>query len=240
MRHLSTLAFAVFSALCARAEEPNYETLIALRSSSGFRAALEAADARLTVNADDPNAVGVRALVYANAVDYLGLLPADARRAKTMAMASAQQLAPENPWTRAAFGLIHQADDVVGAERELTRCIDASPGFLECYNLYGDLLRKTERADQAAGVYQRALQRWPTDGELLISHALNLEETGHTDQAVEVLERLVREQPDFARGHWHLAVLIYESGGDRALALREAQRALELDPLIWNGNKLLV
>lgn len=239
VRCLSALALAISPALCAGAAEPDYEALIALRSSSGFRAALEAADARLKVDADDPHAAGVRALVYANAVDYLGFLPADARRAKETAMATAQRLAPANPWTRAAFGLIHQADDAVGAERELEGCIDASPDFLECYNLYGDLLRKTERADQAGGIYERALQRWPTDGELLISHALNLQATGHTGQAVEVLERLVREQPDFARGHWHLAVLLYESGGDRASALREAQRALELDPLIWNGKVLL-
>ncbi len=230
---------AAFSALCAEAEEPDYAALIALRSSSGFRAALEAAEARLESNAYDPDAAGVRALVYANAVDYLGFPFADARRAKQEAMASARTIAAANPWTLAAFGLVHQADDAAGAERELTRCIEAYPDFLECYNLHGDLLRKTGRTDQADGVYKLALRRWPTDGELLISHALNLQESGHADQAIGVLERLVREQPDFARGHWHLAVLIHESGGDRASARREAQRALELDPLIWNGKQLL-
>jgi hypothetical protein len=33
--------------------------------------------------------------------------------------------------------------------------------------------------------------------------------------------------------------MLYETGGDRARALDEAKHALALDPLIWNGEKLL-
>ena len=130
-------------------------------------------------------------------------------------------------------------NDPARAERELITCIDEQPGFLECYNLYGDMLRKTGRPEKAREIYRRALDRWPRDGELLVSNALLLQQVGQVAAALEVLKSLTHEQPGFARGHWHLAVMLYESGGNREIALREAKSALKLDPLIWNGGKLL-
>lgn len=221
------------------AQHPDFEAMISLRSSSGFNAALEAANAQLSLNPKDATAAGVRALVYANGVDFLGMPNAQARDSKQKALARARELSASNPWTRAAYSLIHMFDDPAGAERELMTCIEAEPDFLECYNLYGDMLRKTARLERAKEVYQRALDQWPRDGELLVSYALLLQQSGQVEAALKVLEDLTREQPGFARGHWHLAGMLYESGGDRAIALREAQSALRLDPLIWNGQKLL-
>jgi len=213
--------------------------MVSLRSSAGFKSAMETANAQLSLNPKDETAAGVRALVYANAVDFLGMPNAQAREGKQKALASARELSETNPWTRAAYGLIHMFDDPAGAERALVTCIEAEPGFLECHNLYGDLLRKTERSESAREVYRRALDRWSSDGELLVSYALLLQQVGQVEAALKVLEDLTREQPDFARGHWHLAGMIYESGGDRAIALREAQSALRLDSLIWNGKGFL-
>jgi tetratricopeptide (TPR) repeat protein len=238
-RWLVTLACVVLSVSAAGAQEPDYQSMFALRSSDGFRRALAAADAQLSADSRNGTAAGVRALVYANAVDFLAMGFAEAREAKRAALARAIELAPKNPWTRAAYGLIHLTDDPLGAERELAMCIDEHPDFIECYNLYGDLLRKTGRAEQAGGVYRPAMQRWPGDGELIVSYSLFLQETGKLDEALALLEKLTNEQPGFARGHWHLAVMRHESKGDRALALREAKRALDLDPLIWNGGKFL-
>jgi tetratricopeptide (TPR) repeat protein len=213
--------------------------MFALRTSIGFRSALQAADARLSVDPTDGTAAGVRALVYGNAVDYLAMEPAEAREAKYLALALAIELAPNSPWTRAAYGLIHLTDDPLAAERELTTCIDEHPAFIECYNLYGDHLRKTERQEQAGDIYMRAMHQWAGDGELIVSYALLLQETGGVPQALTLLDRLTQTQPNFARGHWHRAVMLYETEGDRALALHEAKRALALDPLIWNGAQFL-
>ncbi len=229
----------VFLAASAGAQEPDYEAAIALRSSAGFKNALQTAEARLSANGRDGDAAGVRALVYANAVDYLAMDPAEAQERKLAALAEAVQLAPANPWTRAAYGLIHLSDDAASAERELAACIEEQPGFIECHNLYGDHLRKTGRTEMARNVYQDAMLRWPRDGELVVSYALLWQETGEVPRALRLLEELTRRQPGFARGHWHLAVMLYESGGDRARALREATLALELDPLIWNGAMFL-
>lgn len=221
------------------ARRPDYEALFALRSSSGFKTALDAANAQLARNPKDATAAGVRALIYANGVDFLAMSNAQAREGKQKGLASARALSESGPWTRAAYGLIHMFDDPAAAEHELVSCIDEQPGFLECYNLYGDMLRKTGRPERAGEIYRRALARWPKDGELLIGNALVLQQVGQFDAALEALERLTHEQPAFARGHWHLAVMLHESGVNRATALREAQSALKLDPLIWNGRKLL-
>ncbi len=229
----------LLSARDASSQQPDYESMVALRCSEGFSRALEAAEAHLSSNPGDGTAAGVRALVYANAVDFLGMAPAAAREAKKEALARAMQIAPTGPWTRAAYGLIHMMDGSVGAERELASCIDEHPAFLECYNLQGDLLRKTGREEQAGAVYRRALKRWPKDGELTVSYAFYLQQAGRVPEALDMLRQLTREEPRFARGHWHLAVMLFESGGDLVPARREASRALELDPLIWNGERFL-
>ena len=69
-------------------------------------------------------------------------------------------------------------DDPIVAEHELQVCIQQSPGFLECYNLLGDLLRKSKRFMAADRVYLDGLSRWPKDGELLVSYALSVEAQG--------------------------------------------------------------
>ena len=162
-------ACLVVIAAPAHAQRPDYEAMVSLRSSAGFKSALETANAQLSLNPKDETAAGVRALVYANAVDFLGMPNAQAREGKQKALASARELSETNPWTRAAFGLIDMFDDPAGAERALVTCIEAEPGFLECHNLYGDLLRKTERSESAREVYRRALDRWSSDGELFVS-----------------------------------------------------------------------
>lgn len=239
MYRLVIAACTAAIATSAQAQHPDYEAMVALRSSSGFQAALKAANAQLLLNPKDATAAGVRALVYANAVDFLGMPNSEAREAKKKALANARELSESNPWTRASYGLIHMFDDPKEAERELMTCIEQEPNFLECYNLYGDMLRKTGRPERAGEIYRRALDRWPKDGELLVSYAFFLQQSGQVDAALKMLENLTHEQPDFARGHWHLAGMLHESGGDRAIALQEAQTALRLDPNIWNGRKLL-
>ncbi len=227
------------SSSTANISGPDYAASIALRSSVGFRKALNDADAQLQNDPTDPDAEGVRALIYANGVDFLAMSGGETHPAKLEALALAQKLAPTNPWTRAAFGLIHMFDKPDAATNELRACLRDSPKFLECYNLLGDLLRKSKQFSEADHVYLRGLSRWPRDGELLISYALSLEAQGFGTKGLEILTRLVSEQPSFARGYWHLAAMTYETGGDKARARAEAESALSIDPLIWHGQDFL-
>lgn len=233
---LTTVVALGFSSVIAQVLD--YDSMIALRTSAGFRAALEAAKEELARDPNDGIAYAVSALVYANGADYLGM-GAEAAQLKKHALSAALRLAPTSPYTRAAYGLIHLTDDTAKAERYLQRCIDENPEFLECYNVYGDLLRKTGRVEEAQSVYEAALERWPRDGELRISLALLFQESGNPRQGLQILERLVNEQAGFARGHWHLAAMLYETEGNLKRARRAAERAIELDPVIWNADTLL-
>jgi tetratricopeptide (TPR) repeat protein len=228
----------VCATLLACAKEPDYQRLFSLRTSQGFAGALQAAQERLEANPDDGTAWATAALVYANGGDYLGM-GSEAGELEEHALLRAMELSPHSPFTRAAFGLVRRSTDPGEAELQLRRCIDDTPEFLECHNVYGDLLRKAGRPADAENVYLNALTRWPSDGELRISYALQLQEVGEAERGLEMLRTLVSEQPDFARGHWHLATMLYETEGDRAGARRAAIRALELDPLIWNGERFL-
>jgi Tfp pilus assembly protein PilF len=66
-----------------------------------------------------------------------------------------------------------------------------------------------------------------------------LQSLGQIDAARALLEQLIAAQPEYPRGHWHLAVLLWQTGGDLKLALVEAKRALSLDPLIYKGTQFL-
>jgi tetratricopeptide (TPR) repeat protein len=231
-------ALAMLLSVSLSAQQPDYEATIALRTSRGFRAALEAAAERLSSDSNDGVAHAVTAFVYANGGDYLAM-GSEAAERKTAALREAIRWAPSAPFTRAARGLIRMTSDTNDAENALRQCLRDTPEFLECHNLYGDLLRKTGRPERAGEVYRSAIERWPNDGELQVSLALQLQETGASDQGVEILEALTETQPNFPRGHWHRATMLYETGGDRARAREAAVRALELDPLIWNGSLLL-
>lgn len=219
--------------------DPGYEDALALRSSRGFAMALEMAQSELSANPNDGRAWAVAALVYGYGVDFLGMDPAEARQEMDRALKEAMRLRPDGPYARAAYGLIRRTTDPEGAEQRLRECIADRPDFLECQNLYADTLRKAGRFEEAERAYGRALEQWPTDGELLVSYALQLQETGRVREGLEILRSLAATQPAFPRGHWHLAAMLYETGGDVTEAQRSAVRDLELDPLIWNGERLL-
>ena len=234
LRLFAVASLALLNAPVSSAD-PDYEAMFSLRTSAGFSNALEASQVELSNDPNNGLAWAVSALVYANGVDFLGMTPAEAREGMDRALAEAFRLDAQGAYTRAAYGLIRQTEDPENAERKLRECIEDTPEFLECHNLYGDMLRKTNRLEQAEYIYQRALERWPYDGELLVSYALQLQETGRVSEALQMLRSLAAEQSAFPRGHWHLATMLYETGGDLAESRQAAVRALELDPLIWNG-----
>lgn len=210
------------------------------RRSSDMKTALYLAHERIQKNHADGRAWAMRALVYGNAVDY-GIAPAyEATPSARNSLRRALTYAPQLNETRAAYGLLMRNRDTEGAEDKLRQCIASEPEYAECHNLLGDLLRKTGRAEQAGEVYLEGLERWPNNGELHVSYALYLQETGRAPEAIDYLRQFVAEQPSFPRGHWHLAVMLYEKGGDLDEAREHAVKALEMDPKIWNGEKLLL
>ena len=232
------LITVICTAVLGCAAEPDYQSWISRRTSFGFADTRQAAESRLKTHPQHGTAWAVLALAYGNGGDYLGM-GSETSDLKESALSQAIRFSPKSPYTRAAFGLVRMATAPDQAELQLQQCIDETPEFLECHNLYGDLLRKTGRPNQAETVYLDALQQWPNDGELLVSYALLLQETGRVEAASMVLRKLIEEQPEFPRGYWHLATLLYETRADLVEARQMATRALDLDPLIWNGEYFL-
>ena len=217
---------------------PSYVHLISQRTSTGFEQAILLAQSSIDGNFKDGEAWGVLALVYGNGADYLGTAN-DWKQRRDGAIAQAVALEPGGPFTLAAVGLANIGSDEAKAEEVLASCVTDYPLFLECQNLFGDLLRKQGRVDEAKSVYLAALRRWPEDGELQISLALLHSENGSPDEGLAILRSLVSRQPNFARGRWHLATALFEINNDSDEARIHAERALSIDPLIWNGERFL-
>ena len=98
------------------------------------------------------------------------------------------------------------------------------------------LLKQEGKLDEALTHVERALQVRPADPGALYQQASIHSLQGHTTQALQEFEQLVRSNPDFAEAHAALATVYYrlkrKADGDRerAAALRaqqEAQKRLE-------------
>lgn len=231
---------ALWDAHRARVEIDEFSRAYEERTSAEMKRALERVNLELEWKPEKGALWAMQALIYGNAVDFMALEPEEAREKAESALQKALELAPHSNLTHAAYGLVMRNRDTKNAELRLQQCITRQPEFPECHNLYGDLLRKTGRAEQAGDIYLEGLKRWPENGELHVSYALYLQETGRASEAIEYLRGLVANQPRFPRGHWHLAVMLYEEGGDLDEAREHAVKALEMDPKIWNGERLLL
>lgn len=175
----------------ARTDAREFWKMYEERSSSGMEIALNQIEWRIERYPHEGKAWAMKALIYGNAVDFMAMPPEAAKTAAGSALDKALENAPHAPETQAAYGLLKRREDPEGAETRLRRCIAAAPAFAECHNLYGDLLRKTGRAEQAGDIYLEGLERWPENGELHVSYALYLQETGRASEAIEYLREFV-------------------------------------------------
>ena len=93
------------------------------------------------------------------------------------------------------------------------------------------LLKQEGKLDEALTHVERALQVRPADPGALYQQASIHSLQGHTTQALQEFEQLVRSNPDFAEAHAALATVYYrlkrKADGDRerAAAYRAQQEA---------------
>ncbi len=119
--------------------------------------------------------------------------------------------------------------DLPRAEQQLTRVLDASPGYAPAQLLMGRVLYEADRPTRARVHLQKAIRLKPQDADAyLVLAQLDLDQ-GRLDDAVKVVEDLGRAVPGEPIGFRRLGQALLERG-DLARAERLLTRAVERDP----------
>jgi eukaryotic-like serine/threonine-protein kinase len=159
----------------------------------------------------------------------VGMAPEETIRRAKDAAARALALDDELPEAHGISGLIRFVFDYDwdGAEREILKVLELSPGNAEVHDHYSWLCSSLGRHDDALREVRRARELDPLTAQSDVATALL--RAGRTEEALEDARRSVALEPGFSRCHSTLgwALILH---GERAEGLVELERAAELTP----------
>jgi tetratricopeptide (TPR) repeat protein len=118
-----------------------------------------------------------------------------------------------------ARGLTLEGSDLDGALAAYARAVSDEPDNVAAWTNWGRLLHEEGRIEEAARVYQEALERAGRDSLLLFNQGVLLEDLGDAGAALQSYQGALEEDPEFADCHYNLARL-YESLGKPQHAIR--------------------
>ena len=153
------------------------------------------------------------------------------------ASARAVELAPDLAEAHAARGLSYLvSEDFTSAEQEFETALELNPRLFEAHYYFARTRFHQGRLDEAMELFRSAAEVDPADYQSRCLRIQILRGTGHTDQAraealeaLEVLERHLKMNPDDARAH-HLGAGTLVVLGEIERAKRWLHRAIEIDP----------
>lgn len=156
---------------------------------------------------------------------------ADRHRAALECFDSALRAARTDPDAHLGRGLARAATgDVSGAQLDFARAAELAPNDAEPLLALGDLMRDTQRYDEAVETYRRAIAREDADAAswLKLGNALALVEDYHG--AADAFRDALRRAPELAAAFNGLGASLMHLG-QRDQAITALDRAAELDSL---------
>lgn len=120
----------------------------------------------------------------------------------------ALELAPDLGEAHIQQGIVLvDQDDMAAAEREYRRGLELAPGYANGYEALANLLYATNRADEGLRMIARAVALDPMDANLRLSYSGALAQNGRMDESESQVDQLLDNNPDFAPGYQHKAML---------------------------------
>jgi tetratricopeptide (TPR) repeat protein len=146
---------------------------------------------------------------------------------------------PENPVAYRMLGDYYfAAGDIENAAAEYQSLYHDHPKDLRVKINYVQLLILRGRLEEAGKLNDEILKQSPAEDEALICRGQIQNREGHPGDAVDTLQRLLRNSPDNAIAHYHLGVA-YDSLGNWQLAESEWQDAARLRPDLVEAHRAL-
>jgi Flp pilus assembly protein TadD len=130
---------------------------------------------------------------------------------------------------RVALLFLHNDNFAAKAAAYLDRAIARSPRDPVYYNLRGIAWSKLGNPDAARADWAKVAELLPDDPDPLLNQSADFMRNGQVDEAIAVLERLLRTHETHARAHSNLGSAL-ERKGEIDAALRHYDRAIALQP----------
>jgi tetratricopeptide (TPR) repeat protein len=121
---------------------------------------------------------------------------------------------------RALLMQSHAPETLAEAQKEFEAELKLNPSDAVADYEIGQILLAENKPQDAAPRFERALATLPDFGEALLAVAKIRADAKHYDEAIQLLERAVRLQPQNEAAHYNL-MLAYRNAGRAADALRE-------------------
>lgn len=121
-------------------------------------------------------------------------------------------------------GNVEQALDVIRHGSEIF------PSDKEFIFFAIDLLGRQKRYEEAGQVAEKALADWPDDPDLAFQRASLMDMAGKRNEAMKLMEELLRSTPDNAAVLNYIGYTLAEENRDLPRALKLLNRAIELSP----------
>ncbi len=215
---------------------------------AGDRAVLEVALGNLALREKDLAAAGA-ALKKAQALNAkfipltaaLGTLAeaqGDLKQAEALFKAAADASPIRSPRriTYAQFKM--QVGDLAGARQFLNEMVKAAADYFPAPLLLAEIAAQEKKYDECAGWLDKALALDPDNMDALFFEGQLKLQRGQTDQAVVIMERLVRMYPQVALFHYTLGNAYYQAN-DSVKAAGSLNRSLELETNFFDATILL-
>jgi tetratricopeptide (TPR) repeat protein len=126
-----------------------------------------------------------------------------------------------------AFAAFNWSFDVATAEREFRRAIALDPRDAEAHHWFATSLMLLARNAEALEEIARAQELEPTSASIVADRGFILYAAGQQEEALEVVGRLARTEPDLVSPHRYLAEMYFNRNDYRSY-LAESRRFAEL------------
>lgn len=130
------------------------------------------------------------------------------RRLAERRMRQAVRLVPGSGTFQVGLGNLHLLNgDMEAALQSYAAAHEAGESSAILFSNWGVALRLSGDAERAAEFHERAIAVAPTDSETLLSAVVTFVQLGRTDDAMKLLNQVLREDPENASAHFNLAML---------------------------------
>jgi len=130
------------------------------------------------------------------------------------------------PVSQFPSGPIQSQDDT----RILKEAVQKDPKNVEAWIKLGNAMMDTKRFDEAIDPYQKALAIDPNNLDVRVDMGTCYRYSGKSDRAVEEYRKALKINPDHLIARKNLAITLADDLKDRAGAIKEFERVLELAP----------
>ena len=128
-----------------------------------------------------------------------------------------------------------QAQDTLRLARE---AVKADPKNAKAWVEMGNILMDTSRFSEAVEAYEKALEIDPKNVDVRVDMGTCFRNSGRPDLAVKEFRKALEINPGHAIGHLNLGVTLAHDLGDKAQAVKEFEKYLQLAPHAENAEQI--